>query len=516
MSHVHRPYVSRREFLKRSALAGAAASAGPWLWRQPAYAADTPVEQLHVTFGADAGREVAVSWMTPGPVRRPFVQIRGERVVAQTLQYDGYPGYFHHARLDDLKPGRSYAYAVGHAGATVGDPTTFRTGPKPGTPFSFTAFGDQGIDDPGPDNLQAYNPATGSFSPSQPPFQAFANLELARSMEPAFHAIVGDLSYANGNQAIWDRWFRAIEPMAKSRPWMGCIGNHEIEAANSVGGFGVGGDSWGDLGYDAYRTRFALPDNGDREWSNCWYAFRYGSVQFVSIDNNDVNTEVTANIGYSEGRQAAFVERTLQAARRDPAVDFIVVLMHQCAFSSSAKHGSDEGVRAAWLELFARTGVDLVLQGHDHTYERTHLMDRTEPLLTQAPYVSDVGTLYVVAGNGGAIQEPFRPEQPAWSAFRQALKVGTLRVEVTPDTGKGTKRLTLGEYWALDGSPIEEGIVLERPLPGRRARRSGRLATAQSSPSLPGTTGPAGIGLVGAAAVDGQAGRVWAGHPEGP
>ena len=514
MSHVHRPYVSRREFLRRTALTGAAATAGPWLWRQPAYAARTPIEQLHVTFGAAADREMAVSWMTPGPVRRPFVEIRGERVAAETLQYAGYPGYFHHVRLDGLKPRRKYAYRVGHAGSAASSATTFRTAPAGREPFSFTAFGDHGIDDPGPDNLQAYDPATGSFSTSQPPFQAGANIELARSLKPAFHAIVGDLSYANGNQAIWDRWFRAIEPMARSRPWMACIGNHEIEAANSVGGFGAGGDSWGELGYDAYRTRFAFPDNGDRQWGNCWYAFRYGSVQFVSIDNNDVNTEVTANIGYSEGRQEAYVAKVLRAAHADPAIDFTIVLMHHCAFSSSAKHGSDEGVRKAWLDLFAQTGVDLVLQGHDHTYERTHLMRRDEPILTQAPYVSDIGTLYVVAGNGGAVQEPFKPQQPAWSAYRQALKVGTLKVDVTPDTGKGTKRLTLSEYWALDGSPIEEGIVLERPLrqPPRRRRDGGRAA---GSPSLPSTSGPAGTGLLGTAAAGAApAARVWSGHPD--
>jgi 3',5'-cyclic AMP phosphodiesterase CpdA len=500
VSHVHRPFVSRREFLRRTALAGAATAAGPWVWRQPAYAAAAPAEQLHLVFGADASREMTVSWMTPAPVKRPFVQIVGTRVAADTVQYDGYPGYFHQARMDWLEPATRYRYAVGHADRVAARPARLQTGPSGRKAFTFTAFGDQGIDDPGPDNIQDYDPTTGSVSLQQPPFQAEANIRLAQSLDPAFHLIVGDLSYANGNQAIWDRWFRAIEPMASRTPWMACLGNHEIEAANSVGGFGLASDSWGPLGYDAYRTRFAFPANGDREWDNCWYAFRYGSVQFLSIDNNDVNTEVTANIGYSEGRQAAFVERVLRRAHRDPDIDFTIVLMHQCAFSSSTKHGSDEGVRKAWLDLFARTGVDLVLQGHDHTYERSHLMDRTEVLSAEAPYVSDVGTLYVVAGNGGAVQEPFNPQQPAWSAFRQALRVGTLRVDVNPDTGKGTKRLTLSEYAALDGSPIEEGIVLERPL-GARAG----VGSAAPREAAPAVAAPAGVGLVGTAAADGGA-----------
>jgi len=507
--HPIRPYVSRRDFLKRSAAVGLVTASGPWFWKQLAYAKGTPVEQIHAQFGTDAARHAGFSWMTPGAVTHPFVELRGERLPADTTQYSGYPGHFHHVRVQDLDPATEYAYAVGHADQAASGPIPYRTGPAGRAPFTFTAFADQGIDDPGPDNIQDVDPTTfpPTLSPSQPPFQAFANIELARQFDPAFHIIAGDLSYANGNQAIWDRWFRAIEPMARTKPWMGCPGSHEIEQDGGVGGFGVG-DSWGPLGYDAYRHRFALPDNGDPDWWNCWYEFRYGSVHFVSIDNNDVNTEVTANIGYSEGRQAAFVERSLRSASADPDVDFIIVLMHQCAFSSSSKHGSDPGVQAAWFDLFARHNVDLVLQGHDHTYERTHLMDRDQVVFAEQPYVSDVGTMYVVCGNGGGVQEPFPPGPPEWSAFRQDFKVGTLKIEVTPDTGNGTKRLTLGEYWALDGSPIEEGIVLERSLAATKPNDGLVPAPAPNAtpeptaqPLLPVTGGPAGIGLTATAAL---------------
>lgn len=508
--HPARPYVSRRDFLKRSAVVGLTTAAGPWFWKQLAYAQTTPVEQVHAQFGGDAARQAAFSWMTPGAVTNPFVELRGERLPAETVQYPGYPGFFHHVRVRDLDPSTDYAYVVGHGDEVRSDPITYRTGPAGREPFTFTAFADQGIDDPGPDNIQDvdYTTIPPTLSPSQPPFQAYQNIQLAQQFDPAFHVIAGDLSYANGNQSIWDRWFRAIEPMARSKPWMGCPGNHEIEQEGGVGGIGGVGDSWGPLGYDAYRYRFSLPDNGDPEWWNCWYAFRYGSVQFVSIDNNDVNTEVTANIGYSEGRQAAFVERTLQAARADKAIDFIIVLMHQCAFSSSTKHGSDPGVQEAWLDLFSRYGVDLVLQGHDHVYERSHLLERDEVVFAQQPYVSDVGTMYVVCGNGGGVQEPFGPVQPEWSAFRQDFKVGTVRIEVTPDTGNGTKRLTLGEYWALDGSPIEEGIVLERSLPSEGQPTGASDEPAETStgewsaqPLLPTTGGPGGIGMAATAAL---------------
>ena len=46
----HRPYVSRRQFVQRTAAVGIAAGAGPFLWQQPGYSAATPVEQVHGQF----------------------------------------------------------------------------------------------------------------------------------------------------------------------------------------------------------------------------------------------------------------------------------------------------------------------------------------------------------------------------------------------------------------------------------------------------------------------------------
>jgi hypothetical protein len=93
MGHAHedRPFVSRRNFLRGSALVGASAAAGPWVWQQPAYAADTPVLHAHLNFGADASRDMTVSWMTPAAVQNPFVEAGKQRVAEQTTQYLGYP-----------------------------------------------------------------------------------------------------------------------------------------------------------------------------------------------------------------------------------------------------------------------------------------------------------------------------------------------------------------------------------------------------------------------------------------
>jgi hypothetical protein len=498
-SHEDRPYVTRRDFLRRSAALGAVAvGAGPVFWQQPSYAADAPVEHLHLQYGADAARSATVSWSTPAAVSKPFVELDGSRLPAVTRAYPGYAGrVFHSVRLDGLSPSTGYNYAVGQAGAIVtGDRLT--TGPSARERFTFTGFGDQGYSEPTSGRNDAHH-----------------NTLLAKEIDPALHVIVGDLAYANGEQTIWDDWMRMVSPMARRRPWMPCIGNHEIESQLDPEGLLL--DTWGDYGYDPYRTRWDVPRNGLDGLEGCFYRFRYGSVEFISIDNNDVTSEIPINVGYTGGRQVDYVRAALAAAAADPAVDFIVVLMHQAAFSSSSKHGSDLGVQTTWFDLFAEHSVDLVLQGHDHTYERTHAMRGMTVVDGESPYSTDTGTVYCVVGNGGEVQEPFKPVQPEWSAFRQADVIGTLRVDVDPFATASTARLTLGQYAASDGRAIEKGIVLERPF--RHARTAAPAAPgagagagpggvppqSRAPQQLPATGGLPGLAATGAAVAAGAA-----------
>ena len=77
--------------------------------------ADGTPEQIHLTWGNDPARSVVVSWASPGQATRPRVQI-GERVIpAEERPYtDGLNGvttYTYHARIHQLRPGKTYAYS---------------------------------------------------------------------------------------------------------------------------------------------------------------------------------------------------------------------------------------------------------------------------------------------------------------------------------------------------------------------------------------------------------------------
>ncbi|MDX6212564.1 MAG: hypothetical protein QOF82_1651, partial [Frankiales bacterium] len=177
--------ISRRALLTAAGVGGAALAAGPVLGSGVASAADLPaqggdpgttprVAGLHLQFGADASREVVVSWHSLQPVKTPQVLLTRlgrptvDRFRATTVSYtDGKSGqvvYAHHARISGLRADTEYTYAALHEGA---DPEmgTFRTGPRGRAAFTFTSFGDQGT----PTLGKVFTPPAG-VTLANPPF----------------------------------------------------------------------------------------------------------------------------------------------------------------------------------------------------------------------------------------------------------------------------------------------------------------------------------------------------------
>jgi hypothetical protein len=120
-------------------------------------------------------------------------------------------------------------------------------------PFTFTAFGDQGVS-----------------------YDAVGNTNLIRAQNPAFHLHAGDVSYAeDGGEGlitdaydprVWDSWFTEIENAAAVIPWNVVVGNHEMEPWYSPDGYG------GNF------ARFDFPGGP----SQAYYSFTYGNVGVVA------------------------------------------------------------------------------------------------------------------------------------------------------------------------------------------------------------------------------------------
>ncbi|MFF7153893.1 fibronectin type III domain-containing protein [Streptomyces sp. NPDC008139] len=385
------------------------ASAAPAFHPTPDAGGASPVQGLHLTFGRDPGSQMVVSWLTDGPVKRPQVRYGtishglGSVAPARTRSYsDGKSGrvvYVHHAAIDRLSPGTEYFYLVSHDGAAP-DSGTFRTAPRGRQPLTFTSFGDQSA----PQVTWTSTGAVGLDANSTP-----ATKDIVTGIEqvaPLFHLLNGDLCYANldvDRVRTWNNFFTNNSRSARFRPWMPAAGNHEIESAN------------GPLGLGAYQTYFQLPSTeSDRELANLWYAFTAGSVRVIVLQNDDNCLQDGGDVyinDYSGGRQLAFLEKELRAARADRDIDWVVVAMHQVMVSSTDANGADLGLREKYGPLFDRYGVDLVVCGHEHNYERSLAVRGVvggSETLTPNPvsHATDdidtgLGTVHMVLGGGG-------------------------------------------------------------------------------------------------------------------
>jgi hypothetical protein len=422
--------LSRRKLLAAAGIAGGAVMAASLTGTGAAQTAPTsrqspdpvptpPVAGLHLQFGSDASSEMVVSWHTLQPVRSPRVVLGRpdgalERVIEakETSYTDANSGqvvYAYHAKIDRLQADSSYLYGASHDGAEP-EFGMFRTSPRGRAQFTFTSFGDQGT----PTLGKKYVPPEGVTIPNPPyvndnlgsPAAGDTTLGVEQ-LQPLFHLFNGDLCYANiANDRVrtwWDFWENNSRS-ARKRPWMPSAGNHENELGN------------GPIGYQAYQTYFSVPESAGQTdvTRGLWYAFTAGSVRVLSIANDDVAYQDGGNSyvrGYSEDTQKAWLEKELSAARGDHDVDWIVVCMHQVAISTADKfNGADLGIREEWVPLFDKYGVDLVVCGHEHHYERSHPIRGQESNTTLTPVAAatatDVidttkGTVHMVIGGGG-------------------------------------------------------------------------------------------------------------------
>lgn len=277
----------------------------------------------HLAFGADPATQMSAGWQVAAPVDKPFVRVGssprdpGERIAAEiraittsrsviSPRFPVPPSaagtieqYFVHAAVSGLRPGQTYYYSVGHDDwdrPDLASAGSFSTAPRGRQPFTFTAFGDQGVS-----------------------YDAVGTATQVRAQSPAFHLHAGDISYAESgggglitdsyDPRLWDSFFTQLEPVAGAVPWQVAVGNHEMEAWYSPDGYG------------GQQARFNFPGEVPGASRPAYYSFGYGNVAIISLDANDVSCEIPANNGYSGGAQTEWLAQTLARLRSDPGAD---------------------------------------------------------------------------------------------------------------------------------------------------------------------------------------------------
>jgi hypothetical protein len=446
--------VSRRGFLAGSAAAAAVAALGLSPFGSRAYAEDAPlaVANRRVGYGADAASQLRLAAQlsrNPGNVKvfvdhgpTPDLGATAQAEIRNLLTQipDSRGGvlateqFYAHVPVNDLSGRAPLFYRWRTADGFVSDvrsaATAMPSGRDAQAPFRFTMMGDQGTDDTPvlPPGLAPGIYDDSYYKPDNDPATAHtANvLNQIIAARPDFHVLAGDIAYADPSGAgkramfvptaaqppsgldkynpfVWDVYLGSIEASASITPWMFATGNHDMEAAYPTHGYG------------GHLARMDFPGNGP---SGCpsVYSFVYGNVAVMSLDANDVSYEITANTGYSQGGQNAWVAKTLATHRANPDIDFIVCFFHHCAYSTTKDHASDGGVRSAWVELFDQHRVDLAVSGHNHVYERTDPIRAGKPTAV-APdnavvYPDTDGTVYYTVGSAGRPRYSFQPGEP--------------------------------------------------------------------------------------------------------
>ncbi len=237
------------------------------------------------------------------------------------------------AEISGLEPDTIYCYTVGN-GTLLQTRTGFRTAPTADNPapVRFLAFGDSG----------------GGGSDQK------ALLEQMYEVPYGLMIHTGDIAYDNGELGEFEaNVFGVYQDLFRNIPFYPAAGNHEYNHSASAAPF---------------RSVFNLPGGEDN--ARKWYSFDWGRIHFAALD-----TEA------SYATQAAWLDEDLSAT----TLPWKIVYLHRPPYSNG-EHGSDTSLRSALAPVLEKHGVQLVLAGHDHNYERV---------------LPQNGTFYVVTGGGG-------------------------------------------------------------------------------------------------------------------
>jgi len=241
---------------------------------------------------------------------------------------------------------------------------------------------------------------------------------------------LGDYSYSSTGSC----WFNKIGPIDSITKI--AIGNHEDDS---------------DEGFSGYMSHFGI--------SQTYYSFNYQNTHVLVMDSDKVS--------FSSGSaQYNFVINDLQTASQNPNINWIIVYIHKqmytspntCSASSCSNTASDAtSLRNTYHAKFEQYGVDLVLNGHVHNYQRTFPIkydsgSPSSPTVTSSntnSYTNPTGQIFVTVGTGG-VNFHALSGKASFVAKQQDDLFGQLDIKITNNGGK-----LEGRHYANSGSVLD-------------------------------------------------------------
>jgi hypothetical protein len=368
----------------------------------------------------------------------------------------------HIVRLTNLKPATKYFYSIGGGlGDTLqrGAGNYFVTLPVAGTEGAYRigVFGD-----------------CGNNSVNQRAVRDQVVKYLGNDKHMDSWILLGDNAYSSGTDPEFQEKFFNIykDAFLPKFPLYPAPGNHDY---NDFYRFKLSAQSSKDI---AYFKIFSTPAKGEAggvpSGSHAFYSFDIGNIHFLSLDSygkedNDTRLYDTA------GAQVQWIKKDLEAFKNKKR-GWVVAYWHHPPYTMGSHNSDREGelvrIRENFIQVLERNGVDIILCGHSHLYERSklmqghygfetsfdsskHTLDHSTALYdgskNSCPYIKNPltnrGTVYVVTGSAGAMgrqQEAYPHNAMYYSNYSvggaSMLEVEENRLELKWISSDGTIR----------------------------------------------------------------------------
>ncbi len=184
-----------------------------------------------------------------------------------------------------------------------------------------------------------------------------------------------------------------------------------------------------------------------------YYSFNYQKIHFLVISTED---------DYEKGsEQYDFVVNDLKKSSIDPDVNWILVSQHKASYTSPSSVSGESNLRDTYHRLFDQYGVDLVLQGHLHNYQRTYPImynqyDSLNPIVTdnnKNTYFNPPGAIFLIVGSGGINSHTLKNKEP-FVVYQQDSDFGFLNINI-----KESGRILEGKFYSNSGVVLDKFII---------------------------------------------------------
>ena len=284
--------------------------------------------------------------------------------------------HYHSVEFTGLEPDRTYVYRVRGARGAWSEWFQLRTAAADG-PIRFVYFGDA------QNGLRSHLPRV-------------LRAAFAYAPDADFFLHAGDLVNRASRDLEWGEWFDAGDFIHSMIPTVPVAGNHEYAALG-----------FGDVRSERtlsilWRPQFTLPTAPDlpEDLQEAVYVLHYSDDLDVFVLSTQ-HTDIASQAAWLDGELAASTAR------------WRIVAMHHPIFSSGKDRDSPER-RELLLPVFRAHSVDLVLQGHDHTYARGALGQTPERLAVGDGAGADVEMMFVNSVSGAKMYD-FKAD--GWSDY---------------------------------------------------------------------------------------------------